>query len=162
MLRLTTANSERLEIPGFAIIAVMKPSDGVYPCAIIFDMGAGPQVDQLCDQYGHVKKLAIDSQSIVNPIEIRVIEQVQVGQGEGATTAFGEGRMFFARDRIVGRREVRGNPNGINATIFVNLLGKPMAINTADTLAEMDGEEPERKPTRSKARPAAPRSKATA
>lgn len=142
MLRLTTANGERLEIPGYAIIAVMKPSDGIYPCAIIFDMGAGPQVDQLCDQYGHVKKLAIDSQAFVNPIEVRVIEQVQVGQGDEAVAAFAEGRMFFARDRILGRREVKGDPNGVNATIFVNLLGSPMAISTGDTLNEMDGEEP--------------------
>ena len=143
MLHLKTANNERLEIPAYAIIAVMKPSDGTHPSAIIFDMGAGAQVDQLVDQYGHVKKLAIDSQAMVNPIEVRVIEPVGVGEGSDVVSAIGEGRMFFSRDRIAGRREVHGDPDGINATIFVNLLGKPMAINVADTLDEMDGVEPE-------------------
>ena len=40
MLRLTTAAGERLEIPATYITAVMKPCDGVNPCAIIFDFGA--------------------------------------------------------------------------------------------------------------------------
>jgi hypothetical protein len=143
MLHLKTAAGERLEIPAFAIIAVMRPCDGVNPSAIIFDMGAGPQVDQLADQYGFVKKLAIDGQAMVNPLEVRILEPVQLGEGAEAITGLKEGRMFFARDRIAGRREVKDDASGINAKLFVNLLGKPMAISIADTLDELDGIEPE-------------------
>lgn len=131
MLHLTTAASERLGLPAYAIIAVMKPVAG-NPCAIIFDMGAGdgPQVDQLSDQYGFVKKLVVDAQALVNPIEVREV------------TPEGQARLFFARERIVGRREVKPCVGGINATLFVNLLGKVTALQVADTLDELDGVEP--------------------
>lgn len=129
MLRLTTAAGERLEIPGGAIIAVMEPLGGANPSAIIFDMGNGAQVDQLSDQYGYVKKLAIDAQMLVNPIEVR--EKAPEGSA----------RLFFARDRIVGRREVKSGVGGINSTLFVNLLGKVSALHVADTFDEMDGVE---------------------
>lgn len=140
MLHLKTAAGERLEIPGYAIIAVMKPCDGVNPSAIIFDMGTGPQIDQLSDQYGFVKKLAIDAQAMVNPAEVRILEPVAI---DGDAVGYHEGRMFFSRDRIVGRREVAGDPNGIAAKLFVDLLGKPLAISIADTLDDLDGVEAE-------------------
>lgn len=148
MLHLKTANNERLEIPESAIIAVMKPSDGVNPSGLIYDMGSGPQIEQLADQYGHIKKMAIDSAAIVNPMEVRIIEQHQVGEGDEAVIAHQEGRMFFSRLRITGRREKNGDPNGVNAVLYVDLLGKPMALQVADTLDEMDGVEPETKPAR--------------
>lgn len=154
MLHLKTAAGERLEIPASAIIAVMKPCDGVNPAAIIFDMGDGPQVDQLADQYGFVKKAAVDSMAMVNPIEVRILEPVQIGEGDDAMIGFKEGRMFFSRARIIGRREVAGDQHGVNAKLFVDLLGKPMAISVADTFDEMDGVEREpRKPVR-KVKPA--------
>ena len=140
MLHLKTAAGERLEIPAYAIIAVMKPCGGANPSAVIFDMGAGPQVDQLSDQYGFVKKLAIDTQAMVNPVEVRALEPVSV---DGDQVSFHEGRMLFSRDRIVGRREVKDDANGIRAKLFVDLLGKPMAISVADTLDELDGMEGE-------------------
>ena len=140
MLHLKTAAGERLEIPAYSIIAVMKPCDGVNPSAIIFDMGAGPQVDQLSDQYGFVKKLANDAQAMVNPVEVRILEPVTV---DGEQIGYREGRMLFSRDRIVGRREVKDDANGIRAKLFVDLLGKPMAISVADTLDELDGVEGE-------------------
>lgn len=152
MLHLKTANKERLEIPESAIIAVMKPSDGVNPSGLIYDMGSGPQIEQLADQYGYLKKMAIDSEAIVNPMEVRIIEQHKVGDGEEAIVAYQEGRMFFSRLRIVGRKEKIGDPNGVNAVLYVDLLGKAMALQVADTLDEMDGVEPETKPAR-KARP---------
>ncbi|GLT00138.1 hypothetical protein GCM10007897_15220 [Sphingobium jiangsuense] len=140
MLHLKTAQGERLELPAHAIIAVMRPSSGDNPSAIIFDMGMGPQIDQLGDQYGFVKKLIADSNAMVNPIEIRVVEPVP--DGDGATA---EGRMFFPRDRIAGRREVKDDQRGVRSTLFVNLLGKPIVINAADTLDELDGIGPEPK-----------------
>ena len=140
MLHLKTAAGERLEIPDYAIIAVMRPCDGVNPSAIIFDMGQGPQVDQLADQYGFVKKLANDAQVMVNPVEVRILEPVTVDDEQ---IGYREGRMLFSRDRIVGRREVKDDANGIRAKLFVDLLGKPMAISVADTLDELDGMEGE-------------------
>jgi len=134
MLHLTTAAGTRLEIPAFAIIAVMKPTGGANPSAIVFDVGTGPKVDQLSDQYGYVKKLAMDAQALVNPIEVR-----EVAPG-------GDSRLFFARDRIVCRREVKPSVDGINATLFVNLLGKITPIHVADTLDEMDGVDPAASP----------------
>lgn len=131
MLRLTTAAGERLEIPGGAIIAVMEPLGGANPSAIVFDMGAGEGawIDQLSDSYGLVKKLAMDAQALVNPIEVR------------ERSPNGEARLFFARDRIVGRREVKSGVSGINSTLFVNLRGKVEAVHVADTFDEMDGVE---------------------
>ena len=140
MLHLKTAAGERLEIPAYAIVAVMKPCDGVNPSAIIFDMGQGPQVDQLSDQYGFVKKLANDALAMVNPVEVRVLEPVAI---DGEQVGYHEGRMFFSRDRIVGRREVKEDANGVRAKLFVDLLGKPTAISIADTLDELDGVEAE-------------------
>lgn len=142
MLHLKTAAGERLEIPAVCIIAVMKPCNGVNPAAIIFDMGAGPQVDQLADQYGFVKKAVIDSQGIINPVEVRIIEQLRIGEGDDAVTGFHEGRMFVARDRIAGRREVLDDLNGIRARLLLNLFDRPTQISVADTLDEIDGVEP--------------------
>lgn len=131
MLHLKTASGERLEIPATCINAVMQPCDGVNPCAIIFDFGANKQIEQLSDQYGFVKKAVIDSMAMINPVEVRVLEQV----GE----KLAEGRMFLSRDRILGRREVKHDASGIHARLFVDLLAKPISINIADTLDELDG-----------------------
>jgi len=145
MLHLKTDNNERLEIPESAIIAITLPSSGDAPSGIIYDMGSGPQSDHLSDQYGYLKKLVVDAAAIVNPVEVRVIEKHQVGEGEEAIIAHREGKLFFSRLRINGRREKKGDPNGANAILFVDLLGKPMAIEVADTLDELDGVEGERK-----------------
>ncbi|WP_134094061.1 hypothetical protein [Novosphingobium sp. PhB55] len=141
-----TAAGERLEIPAGCIIAVMRPCDGINPSAIIYDMGAGPAIDQLSDQYGCVKKTVLDAAGIINPIEVKIVEAVTLGEGEEAATALQQGRMIFARSRIEGRREVIGDPNGIRAGLFVNLTGQTMRINVADTLDELDGVEADHAP----------------
>lgn len=141
MLHLKTAAGERLEIPAGCIIAVMRPCDGINPSAIIHDMGAGPTIDQLSDQYGRVKKTVLDAGGIINPIEVKIVEAVSVGEGEEVTTALQQGRMIFARSRIEGRREVLTDPNGIRAGLFVNLTGRTIRINVADTLDELEGVE---------------------
>ncbi|KMS59968.1 hypothetical protein V474_07650 [Novosphingobium barchaimii LL02] len=130
-----------MEIPAACIIAVMKPCDGANPCSIIFDAGAGPLVDQLSDQYGFVKKAAVDGMAMVNAIELRIVEPVPPADGEAAPV-MAEGKLFCARSRITGRREVIDDPAGIRAKLFVDLFGKPMTINVADTLDEMDGVDP--------------------
>lgn len=145
MLHLKTANNERLEIPPSAIIAVTQPSTGDAPSGIIYDMGGGVQSDHLSDQYGYVKKMVSDAAAIVNPIEVRVIEAVTVGEGEEAVTAHREGRVFFSRLRISARREMKGDPNGVNAILYVDLVGRTQPILVADTLDELDGVEGERK-----------------
>lgn len=38
--------------------------------------------------------------------------------------------MFFSRLRIVGRKKKIGDPDGVNAVLYVDLLGKPMALQT--------------------------------
>jgi hypothetical protein len=154
MLHLTTGRAERLEIPAYAILAVIKPCDDTMPCAIVFDMGFGMQFEQLSDQYGFVKKAVIDSMAMVNPIEARILEPVQVGEGDATVTGMQEGKVFLARERIIGRREIGGDPNGIKAKLFVDLVGKRMLFNIADTLDELDGTEAPKKP---KAASAAPR-----
>lgn len=141
MLHLKTARGERLEILASAILAVMKPTDGINPSSIVYDMGAGPQFDQLADAYGFVKKSVIDSHAMVNPVEVRILEPVQIGEDGAAATAMREGRMFFPRAAIVGRREVNGDPGGIRARLYLNLLGQATAIHVADTLDELDGED---------------------
>lgn len=149
MLHLKTSAGERLEIPASCITAVMKPCDGANPCAIIFDMGAGAQIDQLSDQYGFVKKAVIDSMGIINPVELRIIEQIRVGEGDNIVVAHKEGRVFISRERIEGRREVKDDPNGVRAKLFANLFnqpGKTTPINVADTLDEIDGLDPEDQP----------------
>ena len=146
MLHLKTAAGERLEIPAGCIIAVMRPCDGINPSAIMYDMGAGPAIDQLSDQYGFIKKTVQDAGGMINPIEVKIVEAVSVGEGEEAATALQQGRMIFARSRIEGRREVIGDPNGIRAGLFVNLTGQTMRINVADTLDELDGVEADTDP----------------
>jgi len=147
VLHIKTATGERLEIPAYAILAVFKPCDGVNPCAIISDMGMGLQFDMLADQYGFVKKACIDNMAMVNPLEVRLLEQVKVDDDpERPLSVFAEGRMFFPRGAIVGRREIAGDPNGIKAKLFVDLGGKRMVFNVADTLDEMDGVEPTLQP----------------
>lgn len=140
MLQLKTAAGERLEIPAACIMAVMKPCDGVNPCAIIYDFGAGAQVDQLADQYGFVRKAVIDAMAMINAVEIRIVEPVSLDGVEG----WREGRMFLSRQRILGRREVRDDPNGVRARLYAdlfNIAGKATTLNIADTLDEMDGVE---------------------
>lgn len=146
MLHLKTAAGERLEIPAGCIIAVMRPCDGINPSAIMYDMGAGAIMEQLSDQYGFVKKSVLDAAAMINPIEVKIMEKVVVGEGPEAATAMQQGRAIFARSRIVGRREILSDPSGIQACLFVNLQGSPMQINIADTLDELDGVEAEDAP----------------
>lgn len=138
MLHLKTAAGERLEIPPSCLIAVMQPCNDVNPSAVVYDVGAGPQVDQLTDPYGMVKKLAIDVLAITNPIEARILEPV-VG---GDSAELREGRLFCARSRIAGRREVLTGDTPVRAILFVDLFGKMMSVRVADTLDELDGVEP--------------------
>lgn len=136
MLHLKTAAGERLELPASCIIAVMKPCDGENPSAIIYDIGvSGAQFQQLTDQYGFVKKLAIDGMAMVNPLEVRVLEPVPGVDG------LQEGKLFFTRSRIVGRREVLGGEDATKSILFVDLLGKPAPVKVANTLDELDGNE---------------------
>lgn len=147
MLHLKTAAGERLEIIASSILAVFKPCDHVQPSAIIFDMGTGMQFEALSDQYGFVKKAVIDNMAMINPIEVRLVEGTQIGvdtrTGQPVMAApFNEGRLFIPRDMIVGRREIVDDPNGIKAKLFLDMRGKRMVFNVADTLDEMDGVEP--------------------
>lgn len=146
MLHLKTAAGERLEIPAGCIIAVMRPCDDINPSAIMYDMGAGAIMEQLSDQYGFVKKSVLDAAAMINPIEVKIVEKVTVGEGPEAATAMRQGRAIFARSRIVGRREILSDPSGIRACLFVNLQGSPLQINIADTLDELDGVEAEDAP----------------
>ncbi|MFK4871679.1 hypothetical protein [Novosphingobium sp. ZW T3_23] len=146
MLHLKTAAGERLEIPAGCIIAVIKPCGGESASAVAYDMGFGQQLDQLSDQYGFVKKNVIDSMAIVNPIEVRHIEGTIIATTDSGSPIFGapynEGRMFFSRSLITGRREVKDEAiPGCKSRLFVNLLGGVMPINIADTLEELDGVE---------------------
>lgn len=140
MLKLTLAAGGRLEIPAHAIIAVMKPADGINPAAIMYDMGAGLQVDQLGDQYGWLKKTANDASAFNNPLEVTTVEHWNVGEGAEAVQASGEGRMLFSRSRIAGRRDVIDG--GIaKGRLYVRLDERTVTINTLETLNEMDGVE---------------------
>lgn len=128
MLHLKTERGERLELPATAVIAVMKASDGSSPSTLVYDLGYGPQIDRLSDQYGFVRKLVLDAQALVNPIEIRVLEADRQ-----------EGRMTFSRERIIARREVHEHPEGANTILVVDLTGNPVRINVMETLDELDG-----------------------
>ncbi|PZQ56280.1 MAG: hypothetical protein DI555_06610 [Novosphingobium pentaromativorans] len=141
MLLLNTAAGERLEIPAGCVIVVMRPCNGINPSAIMYDMGEGAIVDQLSNPYGVVKKTVLDAGGIINPIEVKLLEPVLGDTGDEASTTLAQGRMIFARSRIVGRREVLEDPNGVRSRLFVDLAGNPIRINVADTLDELDGVE---------------------
>lgn len=137
MLNLKTAKGERLEIPESAIAAITKPSNGEAPAGIIFDMGSGDQAEHLQDQYGFVKKLVVDSHLMINAIEVTVAEPAQGENAQPGEVALG--KIFFSRDRILARKEILGDPRGINAQIFVHLFGRTQILSVLDTLDEMDG-----------------------
>jgi hypothetical protein len=133
MLYLTTARKERLEIPPACVTAVMRPSGGTAPGALVFDLGFGPQVEQLDNDYGWVKRIIIDCGVMANPVELRILEPAAEGNG------LAEGLMFVSRQRIVGRREVLDDPAGVRARLFVDLIGKTTPVSIADTLDDLDG-----------------------
>lgn len=133
MLRLTTAAGERLEIPAASITVVARTADAQAGCLILYDLGNGPATEKLTDAYGYVKKAAVDCLAMVNPVEVRTPERID-GQDEPAY-----GLLFFSRDSIVSRREVRGRTDGVNAIVHLNVTGSPKPYLIADTLDEMDG-----------------------
>lgn len=150
MLKLTLAAGGRLELPAHAVISVMKPCDGLNPASLMYDMGAGIQVDQLADQYGFVKKMANDASAFDNPVEVTIIERVTIGEGDQAVLGDSKGKMLISRGRIEGRRDVTGEGD-IKARIFLRIgtviedgkATRPqiVTIAIAESLAEMDGEE---------------------
>lgn len=131
MLRLTTAAGERLEIPAASIAMVAQLPD-VEGCVVAFDLGCGSTREVLSDSYGFVKKAAVDCLAMINPVEVRL---AGAQQAEGARP----GLLFFSRDAIVARREVRGNDEGVKAIITINVTGQPTPYPITDTLDEMDG-----------------------
>ena len=152
MLKLTLAAGGRLEIPPHAIIAVMKPADGINPAAVMYDMGAGLQIDQLGDQYGWLKKTANDASAFDNPLEVTTVEHWVVGEGADAVQASGEGKMLFSRSRVVGRRDLTdGGP--AKGRLFIRLDERAVTVNTVETLDEMDGVEAEIVPAKPIAKP---------
>lgn len=145
MLKLTLAAGGRLEIPAHTIIAVMKPADGINPAAVMYDMGAGLQIDQLGDQYGWLKKTANDASAFDNPLEVTAVEHWTVGEGAEAVQASGQGKMLFSRGRVVGRRDLTdGGP--AKGRLHVRLDERIATVNTVETLDEMDGIELEPAP----------------
>lgn len=138
MLNLKTASGERLEIPESAVQAVTKPSNGLADCGVIFDVGSGPQAEMLTDQYGFVKKLIVDSRAMINAVELSAVEPDNSEGAEPGAVAIG--KLYLSRDRITARKEIKGDPRGINAIIFAELFGRTQAISIAETLDEMDGE----------------------
>lgn len=152
MLNLTTVAQERLELPPSCIVAVFIPANGAAKSGIMYDLGTGPITQFLSDTYGFIKKTLVDMATMANPIELRVLEPYKVSPDDDEIK-IGEGKMFFARSRIIARQELKDNDQGAHAMLFVNLTGQPRQIFIADTLYELDGvDNPKPKPkTRAKA-----------
>lgn len=155
MLKLNLATGGRLELPAAAIIAVMKPADGINPSALMYDLGSGLQVDQLSDQFGFVKKLANDNGAFENAIEVTLIEPVNVldeqgnpimlppvapGQPAQPKTEPKAGKIIFSRSRIEARRDMAG-PGDIRSRLHIRIGEGSIQIQAAETLNELDGVE---------------------
>ena len=138
MLKLNLAAGGRLELPAFALFAVMKPSDGANPAAVIHDLGAGLQVDQLSDQYGFVRKLALDGAAFENPIEIEIVEKIA---GEDGATVAARGKVTMSRNSIIGRRDIAAGADGERAQLFVQFGQNRVTLLVSESLDEMDGVE---------------------
>lgn len=127
-IKLTLANGARFELPANAIDIVEERPGEEKGCAIGYNLGAGVSNQQLNDQYGFVKKQAIDAGGIANPIELT------------AVGADGETRLVtLSRSRIVARMEILDGANGINATLTIAAGAGSFPMHVADTLDQMDG-----------------------
>lgn len=142
MLKLNLAGGGRIEVPGYAIIAIMKPGgDTANPSSLLYDMGEGPRVDQLGDQYGFVKKLAIDSGFIVNGFEADIVECGSREEEGKPVPVINYGKIFTSREKIVARRDI---PNSVDAKarIYVAAGGGSIGFDVTQSLDEMDGIDP--------------------
>jgi len=139
-LKLNLAAGGRLELPAYALFAVMKPSDGANPAAVMYDLGAGLQIDQLSDQYGFVRKLALDGAAFENPIEVEIVEKVA---GEDGTPVVAIGKVTMSRGSIIGRRDIANGADGERAQLFVQFGEGRMTLLVNESLDEMDGIESE-------------------
>lgn len=137
-MKLNLAAGGRLELPAYALFAVMKPSDGANPAAVMYDLGAGLQIDQLSDQYGFVRKLALDGAAFENPIEVEIVEKVT---GEDGVTDAVRGKVTMSRNSIIGRRDIAAGADGERAQIFVQFGAGRMTLLVSESLDEMDGVE---------------------
>ena len=138
MLKLNLAAGGRLELPAYALFAVMKPSDGSNPTAVMYDLGAGLQIDQLSDQYGFVRKLALDAAAFENPIEVEIVEKVA---GEDGAPVAALGKVTMSRGSIIGRRDIAASADGERAQLFVQFGQNRMTLLVTESLDEMDGVE---------------------
>ena len=140
MLSLKSLDGARVEIPASCIQVVMKPSDDSAPSSVLYDLGSGPEISKLSDQYGFVKKLVSDSSGIPNPIELCVVEMIS--SNEDGSPVYGTGKIFIARSRIQGRIEVLDDPNGVKSRLFIDWCGNVSQFRVTDSLDDMDGIEP--------------------
>lgn len=137
MLKLNLAAGGRLELPGYALLAVMKPSDGSNPSSVIYDLGAGVQIDPLADQYGFVRKLARDGGTFENPIEVETIEKLAGESADAVTVA--RGKITMSRTAIVGRRDLMDDADGARAQLFVRFGTATSTLLVSESLDQMDG-----------------------
>lgn len=142
MLKLNLAAGGRLEVPPFAVIGVMKPAgEGTNPSAVLYDMGEGPRVDQLSDQYGFVKKLCIDGNVFDNVVEMEIVEKTTTMIDDVPVQVSNRGKLAVSRSRLVARRDM---PDGgdAKARIYIAAGTGSMAFDITQTLDEMDGIDP--------------------
>jgi hypothetical protein len=145
MLKLKLDTGARFELPAAAINIVEERSDGKSGCDIGYDIGEGAADAALSDQYGYVKKQAIDGNGIANPIEMTAVAT------DGVTHL-----VTLSRDRILARLEVLDSAIGVNATLTIASGHASFKLHVADTRAQMDGIESRATPARGqKGKPAA-------
>ena len=143
MLKLNLIAGGRVELPAYALFAVMKPSDGAAPSAVMYDMGSGLQSDQLSDQYGFVRKLALDGGAFENPIEVATVERMDIADAVegGPATAIVNGKITMSRNSIIGRRDIAAGSDGERAQLFLEFGPNRLAVLVSESLDEMDGVE---------------------
>lgn len=141
MLNLNLATGGRLEIPGYALLSVMKPADETAPSSVMYDVGAGLKVDQLADQYGYVRKLAIDADAFVNGLSVDIIERHEIVGDDGETKIEAlAGAMMLSRNSIIARRDTPDGADGVRAELTVR-FGQDITatIQVTQSLDELDG-----------------------
>ncbi|WHO37887.1 hypothetical protein PMI04_015100 [Sphingobium sp. AP49] len=127
-LKLTLLNGARFELPAAAITIVEERSGEEKGCAIAYDIDGDRGAETLGDQYGYVKKQAIDAGGIQNPIELTALNN------EGVSRL-----VTISRDRILARKEVLDSPIGVKSILSIANGQNSFRMTVADTLDQIDG-----------------------
>lgn len=122
MITVTLEDGGKFDLPAQAILLLEESETGKKGCTIVFTLQEGQNsVEKLKDAYGFVKKKW--NEGVLG----LPLQEVTVVAPEG------NHKLTFPEHSVVARRELTNDETGAKTRLTLNVNGRPITVNVADS-----------------------------